>query len=104
MHHRRRACIGLAALIFLALIEPSGADVLYRFRDIVLFDGAYGPIARAQAQANVALMNCSHAVTITVDGRFGPGTRRNLVELARCPAFSGTLAADVDAQAGTLTT
>src|SRR6187402_2549908 len=63
---------GFAAAL---LAAPADADILYRFREGVLFDGKHGPIAKAQASANAALIACGKPGTITADGKFGRGTR-----------------------------
>ena len=91
---------GFAAAL---LAAPADADILYRFREGVLFDGQHGPIAKAQAQVNAALIACGKPGTITADGKFGPGTRAALVSLAQCPAVAPKLAADAEARAGALT-
>src|SRR5215218_1316557 len=84
---------GFAAAL---LAAPADADILYRFREGVLFDGKHGPIAKAQASANAALIACGKPGTITADGKFGRGTRDALVSLAQCPAVAPKLTADAD--------
>ena len=96
-------CYLLAVALALLAATPSRADILYRFGQGVLFDGRFGPIAKAQAQANAALIACGKPGTIAVDGKFGQGTHTALVALAQCPAFAPKLAADADARAGALT-
>ena len=96
-------CYLLAVALTLLAATPSRADILYRFGQGVLFDGRFGPIAKAQARVNAALIACSKPGTIEADGKFGQGTRTALVALAQCPAFAPKLAADADARAGALT-
>jgi hypothetical protein len=91
---------GFAAAL---LAAPADADILYRFREGVLFDGKHGPIAKAQARANAALIACGKPGSITADGKFGRGTRDALVSLAQCPAVAPQLTADAEARAGALT-
>jgi hypothetical protein len=92
--------IGLACSLFLPANAHS--EVLYRFSGAVLFDGKYGPVARAQQAASTALVACGKS-PISADGRFGSGTRAALRTLAGCPAFQAKLAGDADARDGTLT-
>src|SRR5215203_4279451 len=91
---------GFAAAL---LAAPADADILYRFREGVLFDGKHGPIAKAQARAKAALIACGKPGTITADGKFGRAARDALVSLAQCPAVAPKLTADAEARAGALT-
>ena len=97
-----RICYRLAVARALLAVTPSRADILYRFRQGVLFDGRFGPIAKTQARAKAVLIACGKPGTIEADGKFGQGTRTALVALAQCPEFVSQLAADADARAGAL--
>ncbi len=83
-----KACFLVAASVGVVAAAPTRAEILYRFNEGVLFDGRFGPIAKAQARANAALIACGKPGTITADGKFGAGTRTALVTLAQCPAFA----------------
>ena len=89
--------------MFIAATAPAPAETLYRYSGSSLFDGAYGPIARAQGRVREELASCGSRTAVVADGRFGPGTRDALRELARCPRFSAALAGDAQARAGDLT-
>jgi hypothetical protein len=93
----------LVAISAFGSTSPSKAEVFYRFSKGVLFDGRYGPIAKVQEAAKAALAACGSSDTISVDGKFGPGTRDALAALAKCPVFASQLAADGDAKAGAVT-
>lgn len=93
----------VAALALAAVSMPAHADVLYRYEQGVLFDGRYGPIAKAQARAKEALIACGKPDTLAADGKFGAGTGNALKTLAECPAFAQKLTNDSDARAGALT-
>lgn len=95
--------LAVCVVLVLTALGPAQADVLYRLGDKSLFDGRYGPIAAAQARANAALVACGKPGSISVDGRFGQGTRAALMTLAQCPAFQARLTSDEDARRGVLT-
>lgn len=92
----------LAGVLALLWAHDASGQVLYRYVQATLFDGRYGPLALAQEKANAGLLACGKQATITVDGKFGQGTRQALADLAKCPAFA-SLKSDADAQAGALT-
>lgn len=91
-------CIGLVLAV-----SASRSEVLYRFTGEQLFDGRFGPVATVQERLKDALRACGGRQAITVDGKFGPGTRDALSELADCPAISPSLADDKDAHHGAIT-
>lgn len=95
----------LAPVVALVMLHAAsaGAQTLYRYSDAVLFDGAYGPIAQAQARMQAELAACGSTLRVAADGRFGPGSRDALRTLARCAKFAGPLAGDPAARAGALT-
>lgn len=95
--------IHLVAVALLLATVPSRADVIYRFNEGILFDGLFGPIAKAQAKANAALVACGKPATAGADGKFGPGVRTALTSLAQCPDFASKLSGDSEARAGALT-
>ena len=98
-----KACHVLAAAAALLAAVPTRADILYRHREGVLFDGRFGAVAKAQARARAALIACGKPGTIEADGKFGAGTRTALASLAQCPDFASKLVNDADARAGALT-
>ncbi len=98
----RRRILPLAGVATLMWAHEASAQVLYRFSEAALFDGRYGPVAQAQEKTNAALLACGRPAPLTVDGRFGDGTRRALAALTSCPAFVG-LANDAEARSGALT-
>lgn len=101
---RQLVMVAGALLLASQAVAESSDPVLYRFDGGVLFDGRYGPIAAMQEAAREALERCGAppavVAGISVDGKFGAGTRRGLAALAKCPEFAGLSPA---AQAGDMT-
>lgn len=95
-------CFTLAAALTVSS-QLAGADALYKYGEAQIFDGRYGPIADIQAAANQALSACGLRTTITVDGKFGPGTRNALKRLADCDQIAFKLGNDPEAHDGAIT-
>lgn len=103
MNMKQKIRVAILAIGGLAAGCTCHAETLYSYDQAALFDGGYGPVAKAQAQAKVALSACGLGNKLTVDGTFGPGTRNALAALAKCPTFAAELSDDADALKGKLT-
>ncbi len=95
----------LTVSLAIASIAPATAgDVLYQRRDGVLFDGAYGPIARLQKKIDETLRACGNGAHVVADGKFGRGTAQGIAALAQCSNVPETVRNDVDVRRGAATT
>lgn len=102
----------MAALLWLAIaasLAPVASQahaedrVLYRYTATATFDGAFGPVARAQQAIEARLKACGAPTSLGAYGWFGPKTRQAIIKLAACPGVAAALPADSTARTGDLT-
>ena len=95
-------CSILIASMLGASALVKAEQVLYQYRTWSINDSKYGPIRLFQTRLKQALADCESRQTLKPDGAFGPGTKKSIIAVTKCPQIDTALREDSPARHGAI--